>query len=123
MEILAFWNQVDQDLAKYDLLKHPFYQAWSAGELTKEDLRFYAEQYFHQVSQFPTYLTSLHSRLPEGAMRRDVLRNAYEEECEATPHSELWLRFVHGMGGSGYCQDRKAPIPEVNDLVKTFRAL
>jgi pyrroloquinoline-quinone synthase len=62
MEISAFWQKADQEIAKYDLLQHPFYRAWSAGELTKEDLEFYAEQYFHQVSQFPTYLTSLHSR-------------------------------------------------------------
>ena len=123
MEISAFWQEADQDIAKYDLLKHPFYRAWSAGELTKEDLKFYAEQYFHQVSQFPTYLTSLHSRLPEGAMRRDVLANAYEEECDGIAHSDLWLRFTEGMGGGRLNPDEKTPIPEVSDLVKTFRAL
>jgi pyrroloquinoline-quinone synthase len=121
MEISVFWNQVDQEIAKHDLLKHPFYQAWSAGELTTQDLKFYAEQYYHQVSEFPTYLTSLHSRLPEGAMRRDVLANAFDEECTSTPHSELWLQFVEGMGGSS--EDRMSPIPEMSGLVETFRAI
>ena len=60
MDSFVFWQQADQEIAKYDLLKHPFYQAWSAGELTRKDLKFYAQQYFHQVSEFPTYLTSLH---------------------------------------------------------------
>ena len=55
MEVSAFWQKAEQEIAQYDLLKHPFYQAWSAGELTKEDLKFYAEQYYHQVSEFPTY--------------------------------------------------------------------
>jgi len=123
MEISAFWQKADQEIARYDLLKHPFYQAWSAGELTKEDLKFYAEQYYHQVSQFPTYLTALHSRLPEGAMRRDVLANAFEEECEACPHSELWLRFAEGMGGTGSTPNEKAAIPEIGALVEIFRAL
>jgi pyrroloquinoline-quinone synthase len=123
MEISAFWQKADQEIAKYDLLQHPFYRAWSAGELTKEDLKFYAEQYFHQVSQFPTYLTSLHSRLPEGAMRRDVLANAYEEECDGLAHSDLWQRFAEGMGGAASHLDVNAPIPEVNNLVNTFRAL
>jgi pyrroloquinoline-quinone synthase len=123
MEVSAFWQRADQEMAKYDLLKHPFYQAWSAGELTKEDLKFYAEQYFHQVSQFPTYLTALHSRLPEGAMRRDVLANAFEEECEACPHSELWLRFLEGMGGTDSTLNEKAAIPEMSALVETFRSL
>lgn len=123
MEISTFWQKADQEIARYDLLKHPFYQAWSAGELTKEDLKFYAEQYFHQVSQFPTYLTALHSRLPEGAMRRDVLANAYEEECHGLAHSELWLRFAEGVAGAGSSLDEKTPIPEVSELVKAFRAL
>ena len=123
MEISVFWQEADLEIAKYDLLKHPFYQAWSAGELTKEDLKFYAEQYYHQVSQFPTYLTSLHSRLPEGAMRRDVLANAYEEECDGISHSDLWLRFAEGMGGADSDLAEKWPIPEMSDLVKTFRAL
>ncbi|MBZ5660792.1 MAG: CADD family putative folate metabolism protein [Acidobacteriia bacterium] len=122
MEISAFWNKVDQEIAKCDLLKHPFYQAWSAGELTTEDLKFYAQQYFHQVSEFPAYLTALHSRLPEGAMRRAVLANAFEEECDATPHSLLWMRFVEGMGGESDLAD-ETPIPEIGHLVKTFRAM
>ncbi len=123
MEVSAFWQKAGEEIAKYDLLKHPFYQAWSAGELTKDDLKFYAEQYFHQVSGFPTYLTSLHARLPEGAMRRDVLANAYEEECEGVAHSQLWLRFAEGMGGSDANLSEKTPIPEMKDLVDTFRAL
>ncbi len=122
MEISVFWQKADREIAKYDLLKHPFYQAWSAGELTKEDLKFYAEQYFHQVSQFPTYLTSLHSRLPEGNMRREVLANAFEEECDGIAHSELWKRFSEGMGAAMNL-DENTPIPEVSDLLQTFRAL
>lgn len=123
MEIGPFWNQVDQEIAKYDLLQHPFYQAWSAGELTPQDLKFYGEQYYHQVSQFPTYLTSLHSRSPEGAMRRDVLANAFEEECGPTSHSDLWLQFVEGISETETNPAERAPISELNDLVSTFRSL
>ncbi len=123
MEVTAFWQKAGEEMTRYDLLQHPFYQAWSAGELTKEDLKFYAEQYFHQVSQFPTYLTALHSRLPEGSMRRDVLANAYEEECDGVAHSDLWLRFTEGMGGGAAGPDRETAIPEVRDLVEIFRSL
>ena len=123
MEHSAFWQKANQEIDSYDLLRHPFYQAWSAGELTREDLKFYAEQYFHQVSQFPTYLTSLHSRLPEGRMRRDVLANAFEEECDGVAHSELWQQFAQGMGASESIDEQGAPIREVSDLVETFQAL
>jgi pyrroloquinoline-quinone synthase len=123
MEVSAFWQKAEQEIANFDLLKHPFYQAWSAGELTKEDLKFYAEQYYHQVSEFPTYLSALHSRLPEGSMRRDVLANAYEEECDGVAHSDLWLRFAEGMGSTGASIGKNSRVPEMNQLVNAFRAL
>ncbi len=56
-------------------------------------------------------------------MRRDVLANAYEEECDGCAHSDLWLRFAEGMGGADSNSVEKTPIPEMSDLVKTFRAL
>jgi pyrroloquinoline-quinone synthase len=123
MEIPMFWQKADQEIATYDLLRHPFYQAWSAGELSKEDLGFYTKQYYHHVSRFPTYLTALHSRLPEGAIRRDVLANAYEEECAGEPHSELWLRFGEGMGAGGSSLEGAEPNSETKNLVNTFLAL
>jgi pyrroloquinoline-quinone synthase len=124
MELSAFWPQVEKELTRYDLLRHPFYQAWSAGELTTEDLKFYAEQYYHQVSSFPTYLTLLHARLPEGPTRREVLANAFAEECAGDcSHAELWLRFAEGMGGDAAKLDDNLPIPEMNELVGTFRAI
>ena len=56
-------------------------------------------------------------------MRRDVFANAHEEECDGLAHSELWMRFVEGMGGSETSCREKMTIPEVSDLVSTFRAL
>jgi pyrroloquinoline-quinone synthase len=119
----SFWNRVDRELAKYNLLKHPFYTAWSRGELTVEDLKFYGEQYFRHVSAFPTYLTSLHTRLPEGAMRRAVLANAWEEECAEPAHSDLWMRFVEGMGGNAEEIARGIAIEEITHLIETFHML
>jgi pyrroloquinoline-quinone synthase len=123
VELSEYWTKVDQEVAKFDLLQHPFYQAWTEGRLTVADLKFYAEQYYHQVAAFPTYLTALHARLPDAAMRREVLENAWEEECAECPHSELWIRFLEGMGGSREDLKREASIREVNDLVTSFRAL
>ena len=87
-----------------------FYQAWSKGELTREDLREYAAEYWHHVSAFPTYLSALHSRLPDAEMRREVLRNLTEEEgvdsATARPHSDLWMDFAAGMGATRVrCKD------------------
>lgn len=96
----AFFSTLEGRIERYDLLQHPFYQAWSKGELTREDLREYACEYWHHVSAFPTYLSALHSRLPDGTLRRVVLENLADEEGQrdGRPHSDLWMDFARGMG-------------------------
>ena len=65
-----FFQQLETRIAKYDLLSHPFYKAWSAGKLTKEDLRAYAQDYYHHVEAFPTYLAELAVRRKRTPPRR-----------------------------------------------------
>ncbi len=96
----VFFSALEGRLAKYDLLKHSYYQAWSNGELTREDLREYASEYWHHVSAFPAYLSALHSHLPDGKLRRLVLENLADEEGleDGVPHSDMWMDFARGMG-------------------------
>jgi pyrroloquinoline-quinone synthase len=119
-----FFEQLDARIAKYDLLCHPFYQAWSAGTLTRGDLRRYAQDYFHQVQAFPTYLAEFGVRLEESELRRAVLANLCDEKGgedafggPGRPHSELWLDFVEGMGGARQVHE---PVAEVKGLVAQF---
>ena len=116
-----FWTELHARIAKHDLLTHPFYQAWSAGQLTQDDLREYAADYYPHVSAFPTYLSALHCRLPDGELRRAVLRNLAEEEIQGRAHSELWLDFAEGMGGVPEQVKKQELLPEVQELVSTFR--
>jgi pyrroloquinoline-quinone synthase len=118
----ALETAIDQTLARYDLLTHPFYTAWSRGELTRADLHHYGEQYLEHVAAFPTYLTALHARLPEGPARRAVLTNAFEEEADGRSHADLWRDFVAGMA-TAPATDRAATLPEIAALVATFRDL
>jgi len=96
----VFFSALEGRIERYDLLKHPYYQAWSNGELTRDDLREYASEYWHHVSAFPAYLSSLHSQLPDGKLRRTVLENLADEEGleDGAPHSDLWMDFARGMG-------------------------
>lgn len=122
-----FWSRFEERIAPYNLLKHPFYRAWSNGELTREDLCEYAAEYWSHVSAFPTYLSALHSRLPDGEMRREVLRNLAEEEGvdspKGRPHSDLWLDFAEGMGASRTNVEARKIGPETTALIATFRDL
>jgi len=119
-----FSQQLDARIAKYDLLCHPFYKAWSAGELSREDLRDYAREYFHHVEAFPSYLEEFAARLPHGHMRRAVLANLEEEAGGdgSRPHAELWLDFVEGMGGSRSASGG-ARIPEMRNLMASFHSV
>jgi pyrroloquinoline-quinone synthase len=121
-----FFQQLDARIAKYDLLCHPFYQAWTAGKLTRDDLRDYARNYYHHVEAFPTYLAQLAMRLEEGELRQAVLANMAEEKGvedapgePARPHSDLWLDFAEGMGARRDMTGH-SPLPEIKDLMAFF---
>src|SRR5438094_7201161 len=102
MNSMPFSQELQARIAKFDLLCHPFYKAWSAGELSRVDLREYARDYYHHVKAFPTYLAELSMRLEESELRRAVLSNLADEKGgsdSANPeHAELWLDFAEGMG-------------------------
>jgi pyrroloquinoline-quinone synthase len=123
----SFWTRFETRVAPFNLLQHPFYQAWSNGELTRDDLREYAAEYWHHVSAFPSYLSTLHSQLPDGETRREVLRNLAEEEGidapTARPHSDLWLDFAAAMGATRTEIETRTLQPEMLALIATFRDL
>jgi pyrroloquinoline-quinone synthase len=121
MDQLPFFQELDARIAKYDLLCHPFYKAWSAGELTREDLRGYALDYYQHVNAFPSYLAAFALRLNDGELRQAVLANMRDEqggEAEDA-HSDLWMDFAEGMGGARSAYGHEA-VPEVKDLVQRF---
>lgn len=119
----VFFHALDSRIESYDLLKHPFYQAWSKGELTREDLREYGAEYWHHVSAFPAYLSALHSQLPDGKLRRVVLENLADEEGldSGTPHSDLWMDFARGMGAFEAEVRERELAPETRALIDHFR--
>jgi pyrroloquinoline-quinone synthase len=126
MNTIQFFERLNERIAKYDLLCHPFYRAWSAGELTRDDLREYARDYYHHVEAFPRYLAEFALRLDEGELRRAVLANMCDEkgttggsDKDAVSHSELWLDFAEGMGAS---RDKRGhvPVAEVKELIRHF---
>ncbi len=117
-----FFAALDARIAPYDLLQHPFYQAWSKGELTRDELREYASEYWHHVSAFPTYLSALHARLEDAPLRRTVLENLADEEGlpASRPHSDLWMDFAAGMGADSTAVRDRTLQPETAALIAHF---
>ncbi|HTW58099.1 MAG TPA: iron-containing redox enzyme family protein [Terriglobales bacterium] len=126
MTTTDFFARLEARIGKYDLLCHPFYKAWSAGELTRDDLREYAQDYYHHVEAFPSYLAALGLRLEDGELRRAVLANMCDEKGvegrsgkDSVPHAELWLDFAEGMGSSRNLEWH-TPVAAVRQLVRHF---
>ncbi len=106
--------------AEMSLLKHPFYQQWSAGTLSAERLRNYAIQYYRHVAAFPRYLSALHSRCDVLETRQVLLENLIEEERGAGNHPELWLRFAGALGVTREAVLAAEALPAATALVATF---
>jgi pyrroloquinoline-quinone synthase len=117
---------IDARVAAKAMLSHPFYQAWTMGELTKADLALYAQQYFHHVEAFPQAVSATHANCPDRDGRRLLAENLAEEEgVEAgkADHATLWMDFAKAMGATE-AEVRAAELtPETQTLIATFRKL
>jgi pyrroloquinoline-quinone synthase len=127
MSANLLFENLEARIAPFNLLKHPFYEAWSAGELTETDLREYASEYWHAVSAFPTYLSEFHAQLPDAELRRTVLMNLLDEEGigsrDGRAHSDIWMDFATGMGADANEVRAREINPETRTLIDTFRQM
>src|SRR5438128_4042813 len=114
-------DKIDNDIAEKHLLKHPFYLAWTRGELSKEALIDYAKQYYHHVAAFPTYLSAVHAQCEDQPTRKQLLHNLIDEEAGAPNHPDLWKTFAAGLGVSENDIANTTKEPETTNLIRTFR--
>jgi len=89
---------LDAQIAGKRMLDHTFYQRWSAGTLSREELREYARQYYHYALAFPTFISAMHAQCDDLTTRQALLENLIEEERGSENHPELWLRFCEALG-------------------------
>src|SRR3954469_11238544 len=80
MDVVA---RIEAAASRWNVLEHPFYQRWTAGELTRPELAEYAAQYRHAVVALA-----------------DAAEAAGDEEHarEEREHVALWDAFAEGCG-------------------------
>jgi pyrroloquinoline-quinone synthase len=115
-------DQIDAAIAKKNLLRHPFYQDWQAGKLTKQALQLYAAQYYRHVEAFPKHLRVLAART-EGPIRQIVEENLAEEENPAASHPKLWRDFAAALGVAEDDITCCPALPGTQNVVQTFREI
>ena len=88
-------QKIDQIIEERSLLKHPFYQTWSDGKLTREALVGYSKEYYQLVKAVPIFMTQLLDHV-QRSMYNELEFNQQEEFS----HISLWERFAGGLGVS-----------------------
>lgn len=92
-------SSLDNDIQDKSLLKHKFYQMWSAGSLSIENLRGYSKEYFQLVKAVPVLVNNVlqqeTSELERNCAPRDTMKRNLEEEKE---HIAPWISFADSIG-------------------------
>ena len=109
----SIWERIEAARERWNVLEHPFYLRWSAGELSREELAAYSGQYRHATEAIARLSAIAADSAPEP--RRANLRRHAAEEAE---HVELWHGFVRAVGGD--CEAE--PTPETADCVDAWTA-
>ena len=91
MDVLA---RIDDARRECNVLEHPFYQRWSAGELNAEELGFYAGEYRHAVVALADVSDSVATKV-DAEHRVGLERHAAEERN----HIAVWDEFAAAAAG------------------------
>jgi len=116
MDVLAM---LDEARAAINVLEHPFYQRWSAGELSAEELGCYAGEYRHAVRALAraSELAAAAADEPHAAGLRSHAR-------EEGSHIALWEEFARAMGAPRPepASSEEALLPETEECVQSWTA-
>ncbi len=107
------WQRIEQARSEWNVLEHPFYQRWSAGELSREELADYSGQYRHATAAIARLSADVAESAPESE-RAELRRHAEEEKA----HIALWDGFVEEVGGEVGAE----PTAETRECVEVWSA-
>jgi pyrroloquinoline-quinone synthase len=109
-------QQIDSEIEKRSLLKHPFYQMWSEGKLTIDHLKGYSKEYFQLVKAVPGMVENIAKAFPSN---QDIVLNAEEESDHVSP----WINFASALGVEPNELESYEGDPAANTAVALMRKL
>jgi pyrroloquinoline-quinone synthase len=96
-------ERIDEARARWNVLDHPFYLRWERGDLSRDDLAYYAGEYRHAVVALAD----------AAAVGGDA-----EHAAEEVAHIQLWDDFAAGLDAP---LDRE-PSSETRECATAWRA-
>lgn len=110
---MDIFEQLDELRSRTNVLEHRFYQRWSAGELSAEELDLYAGEYRHAVVALAE--ASQQAAVKAGPTHAAGLaRHAAEEHS----HIDLWDDFAAAVGAG----ERSEPLSETRACAEAWAA-
>jgi pyrroloquinoline-quinone synthase len=127
---LDFWDRLEVVQDRNDVLRHPFYVRWSAGELTMDELALYAGQYRFAVAALAdatagaaraAYVATpgaaaTYAAKPDAAAAPALAAELAAHAKEESDHIALWEGFARAVGAD---PDAK-PLPKTADCATTW---
>jgi pyrroloquinoline-quinone synthase len=111
---MDIFDLLDDARRRLDVLGHPFYQRWSAGELAPEELDLYAGEYRHAVVALAE-ASRLAAELAGSPHRATLARHAAEE----SGHVDLWDDFARAVESKGANAE---PLTETRQCAQAWTA-
>ena len=119
---MSIIKKIDEMIEERSLLKHPFYQMWSDGKLSKKSLAGYSKEYFQLVKAVPSFMAPIIAKAPDS-----VTNELVENQQEESAHIKPWIAFAGELGiledeltsYVGTEKTRKA-VSDLNELMNTF---
>ncbi len=111
-------SRLDEIRAAINVLEHPFYERWVAGELSDDELSGYAGEYRHAVVALAD--ASEQAAALAAAEQRPQLQEHAEEE---RAHVQLWDRFARATGERAALAAGESPAqPQTRECVRAWTA-
>jgi pyrroloquinoline-quinone synthase len=87
-----FFARLDALRERWNVLEHPFYQRWSAGELTRDELAYYAGEYRHAVVALADAIEGA------AASAEPEIKGLLDEHAaEERGHVDMWDDFARAL--------------------------
>jgi pyrroloquinoline-quinone synthase len=99
---VELFERLDRVCERWNLLRHPFYRRWECGELTRDELSWYAGEYRHAVV----------------ALSELARAGGDEHAAEETAHIDLWDDFAAAVDA----ELAREPSPETAVCVDAWQA-
>jgi pyrroloquinoline-quinone synthase len=118
--------RLDELIASVPVDDNRFYENFRKRDLTRDELQFFADQYFYYIRTFPQILAGLSHRVDSEAVRVELAKTIVSELGEGLPgkkHFELFQNVIGALGIKVRDDLAVEHTPESEALVQGLRQL